>query len=289
MLMVVVIRRALRAVLAYHDSLSGHEQASTHASEELGAIQDIFRFQNNRLKPLLTDMSTSAELLQATSEAILQQAELLASASSSSATATEQTSTQCQLIAESAKNAAEQIENTNCAIALASAQVYTLGNKLTATVEQLQAIVQHEGELAAIASQTNLLALNAAIEAARAGEHGRGFAVVAQKVHRLAESSREAVKQIASLGEKAIADSQDTMRELQTLQPVVEALKADAQRIQNHAQQSSEAVEQINQAVSELTNVVQENASISEELASSSQGLFGQSKTIRNKMSALKL
>jgi methyl-accepting chemotaxis protein len=75
-------------------------------------------------------------------------------------------------------------------------------------VDAIQAMLQILND---IADENALLALNAAIEAARAGDSGRGFAVVADEVRRLAERSKAAAADIASLAEGAQTTSAEAV------------------------------------------------------------------------------
>ena len=83
---------------------------------------------------------------------------------------------------------------------------------LAARVNEIEGILELIND---IADQTNLLALNAAIEAARAGDAGRGFAVVADEVRRLAERSKAAAAQIATIVEGAQTQSGETVMALE--------------------------------------------------------------------------
>jgi methyl-accepting chemotaxis protein len=105
-----------------------------------------------------------------------------------------------------------------------------------------------------ITERTTVLALNASMQAAAAGEAGRGFAVVADEVQRLAESSRNATAQIASLVKSIQVETNDTISTMdQAINQVVEGSKlaeGAGERMNETRASTSALVESVLQIVS---------------------------------------
>ena len=105
-----------------------------------------------------------------------------------------------------------------------------------------------------ISERTHVLALNASMQAAVAGEAGRGFAVVAEEVQRLAESSRNATQQIATLVNNIQLETNETINTVnQTIGQVVQG----SEMAQKAGEQMVRTQEITAQLVSQVRNIAQ--------------------------------
>lgn len=96
-----------------------------------------------------------------------------------------------------------------------------------------------------ISERTHVLALNASMQAAVAGEAGRGFAVVAEEVQRLAESSRNATQQIATLVGNIQLETNETISTVnRTIGQVVQGSE-QAQRAGEQMRRTQEITSQL--------------------------------------------
>jgi methyl-accepting chemotaxis protein len=124
-----------------------------------------------------------------------------------------------------------------------------------------------------ISERTHVLALNASMQAAVAGEAGRGFAVVAEEVQRLAESSRNATQQIATLVNNIQVETNETISTVnRTIGQVVEG--------SGLAQKAGEQMRRTQQITAELVANVKRISSASEEQKETSDRLMAAARQI---------
>jgi twitching motility protein PilJ len=119
-----------------------------------------------------------------------------------------------------------------------------------------------------ISERTHVLALNASMQAAVAGEAGRGFAVVAEEVQRLAESSRNATQQIATLVNNIQLETNETIGTVnRTISQVVEGSE--------QAQKAGEQMRRTQEITNHLVAQVKRIADASDQQKTMSANLLG--------------
>lgn len=138
-----------------------------------------------------------------------------------------------------------------------------------------------------IASQTNLLSLNASIEAARAGESGRGFAVVAEEIGTLAQTSADAVQNIANLIHTMNEKMEQTIKQTASS---VEEITTSSNKIKNASSTFHEIYENINETEQLMSNIFEEiarvddvatnMAAVTEEQSASAEVIVSTSETL---------
>lgn len=150
------------------------------------------------------------------------------------------------------------------------------GKRIKRLGERSQEITAIVDIINTIAERTHVLALNAGMQAAAAGEAGRGFAVVADEVQRLAESSREATAQIASLVKNIQVDTNDT---IVTMDRTISQVVAGSRMAESAGQQmvaSQKTTASLVKSVGEIAASSEQQARISNELRARASGMLSQ-------------
>lgn len=165
---------------------------------------------------LRSEVSESAARLSTVAEQLARATMEQTTAATETSSSMEEVARGTVFIADTANGIGRQAGEVRGKITGAQAELIEAGEGVRALTQKVGEIEDILVVIDDISDQTSLLALNAAIEAARAGEAGRGFAVVADEVRRLAERSKAASAQIATLVEGARTHSQATVRAVET-------------------------------------------------------------------------
>lgn len=183
----------------------------TNAAEQLNAASEEMAASSEEISATVNNVAQDAEKQ---NESILDVSGVLVQLSSlvqlaqNRAQATSTNAANTMTVADLGRTKVEETVKAMNVISVGSdetAQALESLNKLSAKVGGIINTIN------SIAEQTNLLALNAAIEAARAGENGKGFSVVADEVRKLSEESNDKAKEISTLVNEMVKQTQNAV------------------------------------------------------------------------------
>lgn len=172
-----------------------------------------------------------------------------------------------EMVEKSNQSAEQATQVTNNALNTVNGTVRGM-ESIRATIAETEKRIKRLGErsqeisgivnlINTISERTHVLALNASMQAAVAGEAGRGFSVVAEEVQRLAESSRNATQQIATLVGNIQQETNETINTVnRTIGQVVEG----SEQAQAAGEQMRLTQEITTQLVSQVQGIAQASA-----------------------------
>lgn len=245
----------------------------------VGTVSDSINFLTDETSRVLKDVTNVAGQVKDSSEKVRNQAgmvshtaeqerESVSNMVDSLYQATQSMERVAQLAQESNKATTEATEVTENALNTVNNTVKGM-ESIRETIAETEKRIKRLGErsqeisgivnlINTISERTHVLALNASMQAAVAGEAGRGFAVVAEEVQRLAESSRNATQQIASLVGNIQIETNETINTVNnTISQVVEG--------SSQAQKAGEQMRHTQQITEKLVNQIRLIAEASEQ------------------------
>ncbi|MDX8378354.1 MAG: methyl-accepting chemotaxis protein [Mariprofundales bacterium] len=231
------------------NSISNNVEGSTLSLEKLAAdVNALAESENTSVQNMTTKLAQASKSLIAIAEI----------AEKSNATA--------QLASERVQAARATVGKTASGMHDIREIIHETEKRIKRLGERSQEISSITDIINTIAERTHVLSINASMQAAAAGEAGRGFSVVAEEVQRLAESSRSATAQIATLVKNIqieTVDASETMA--RTIEQVVAGseLADSAGRIM---QESGEITAKLADTVNQIALMSEEQANIGQSL-----------------------
>jgi methyl-accepting chemotaxis protein len=296
-----------------------------------GAIADSFNQMITELRKVIGQVqgatvrvSTSAQQLQATTNALAEGSERQAMQIIDTSAAVEEMAASIGQVSENAASSAAVAEQSRAnadqgakAVSRTIEGMSSIRDQVQETAKRIKRLgesSQEVGEIVQligdIADRTSILALNASIQAAMAGEAGRGFAVVAEEVERLADRATDATKRISTLIKttqsetaEAVAAMEDTTREvvkgselaneagvaLTEIKTVSDRLAQLIQAISDASHQQSKGSEQVAKAMGEISENTRKTATATKDTAVSIGSLAVLSGELNSSMARFKL
>ncbi|MGE5466171.1 MAG: methyl-accepting chemotaxis protein [Ignavibacteria bacterium] len=243
----------------------------------IGTVADSINQLTAETAKVLGQVSRAAHRVSGASEKVKRQASAVSQVAEAELTSVdhmtsgigetvEQIDALAALAGETNRSAGEAASSTNEALERVSDAVRGMED-IRETIAETEKRIKRLGErsqeisgivnlINTISERTHVLALNASMQAAIAGDAGRGFAVVAEEVQRLAESSRNATSQIATLVNNIQIETNDTVA---TVNRTIGQVVAESE-LARKAGEQMEKTQRITLQLAEMVQQIAENA-----------------------------
>ncbi len=256
-------------VAKYATDITAAMQQKLATSQAVAQTAETLASSAEELTAVSQQISGNAEETLAQMNVVSSAAEQVSQSVQTVATATDEMTAS---ITEIAKNAAEAARVATRAVEAAettNATVSRLGDSSTEIGKVIKVITS-------IAQQTNLLALNATIEAARAGEAGKGFAVVANEVKELAKETAKATEEISQKIEAIQTDVGGAVGAIGEIGAIITQINDIASTIagavEEQAASTKEVARNVGEAARGSSEIAQNISGVAEAAQSTSQG-----------------
>jgi methyl-accepting chemotaxis protein len=252
------------------------QRLAVRSNDEVGELAKQFNAFVERMQETLVKVRSSTGAVLTSSNELAEASGELSTRTEQAAANLQETSASMEQINSTVTHTAEAAEQAN-GLSVSTAKTAQEGGKsILEMQEKMEAISKSAtniseitGLIDSIAFQTNILALNASVEAARAGDHGRGFAVVAQEVRNLATRAGDSAKNIRTLVDDSVRQTQEggellekVVANMKTIQASVTQVSDVVGEITAGTKEQSTGISQVNVAVAEMDTMTQQNAAM---------------------------